>query len=346
MANKSSPYFVDWAVTAQCNMTCRHCRGFPKSDVSSQQARRLASEIAELKPGWVIIEGGEPLLREDIFELLERLRAGSLEVYLITNGMLASPEITRRLKELGVRVMVSLDGATPGTYEAIRSGASFERVLASARGYAAAGLLEALNFTILKANYHEIPAFFRLARDIGAPKLTLIGLKPCANYHEELVSPQEYDKIIRLTCRAAEATGVGFFFDEPFFQAVARDYGLTVSQPAEAAGIVAPETSGCAFGDYLFVEVNGDVKPCSYASLVLGNVNEKPLAAIWEEMRASPLIEKIKDPKTRTGACRSCRYLAECKGCRSRVFALTGDWFGPDVTCPLYPEEAVKEAIK
>jgi radical SAM protein with 4Fe4S-binding SPASM domain len=330
-----SPYLVDWAITGRCNLSCRHCRGFPREELSPERARRLTGEIAALKPGWVIIEGGEPLLRSDLFELLSRLREGGLEVHLISNGMLITPEIVTRLEELGVRVMVSIDGATRETYEGVRGGASFEQVLDSARKYARAGLLEAINFTILRANYPEIPALFRLARSLGAPKINLIGLKPCADYAAELLSPREYEEAIRLTCRAAQETGVEFFFDEPFFWAVVKELGLSARLPSEGAGIVVAADSACAFGDYIFIEADGGVKPCSYASMVVASVRDRSLVGIWEEMQASPLLKRIKDPRSRTGACLDCGYLTECKGCRSRSFALSGDWFASDAVCPL-----------
>ena len=334
-----SPYLVDWAITSKCNLECRHCRGFPQGEISPERARKLITEIAELKPGWVIIEGGEPLLRDDLFGLLGLMREKGLEVHLITNGMLVGPRIINTFKRLGIRVMVSIDGATAETYEGVRHGASFERVVSSAGDYARAGLLEAINFTILKGNYNEIPGVFRLASSVGAPKVTLIGLKPCAGYAEELLSPREYREAIGLTCRAAEETGAEFFFDEPFFWATVKEYQLSARLPDEGAGIVVSSTSACAFGDYIFIEVNGDVKPCSYASMVVGNVGEKPLTRIWNEMQTSPLLNRIKDPKARTGVCLDCKYLEECKGCRSRTFALTGDWFASDSVCPLLSQK-------
>ena len=78
-------------------------------------------EIAELKPGWVIVEGGEPLLREDLFDLLGLMQQKQLEAHLITNGMLLSPRAITALKRLEMKVMISIDGATPATYEAIRN---------------------------------------------------------------------------------------------------------------------------------------------------------------------------------------------------------------------------------
>lgn len=346
MAETKFPYFVDWAITARCNLSCKHCRGFPKGEVSTERARKLIDEIAELRPGWVIVEGGEPLLRPDLFELLGLMRQKGLEVHLITNGMVISPKIIAALKQLGVKVMVSIDGANKATYEAIRNGADFDTVVQSARTYATEGLLEAINITLLKENFREIPEFFDLAVSVGVNRVTIIGLKPCQDFTQKLLTPEEYGEAIKLACQAAQETGVEFFFDEPFFWPAVREWGLLAHQPAVGTGIVVSSTSACVFGEYIFIETNGGVKPCSFPPMTVGNVNDKPLDEIWKDMLASPLVQQIKDQKTRVGHCRSCQYLEDCKGCRSRTFVLTGDWLASDPVCPLSLKLAVREKIK
>lgn len=346
MGETKSPYFVDWAITSKCNLSCRHCRRFPEGEVSTERAKKLVAEIAELRPGWVIVEGGEPLLRPDLFELLDLMRQRELEVHLITNGMLISPQIIGALKQLGVKVMVSIDGATKATYEAIRNGADFDQVVQSARTYATEGLLEAINTTLLKMNYREIPGLFDLAASVGVKRVTIIGLKPCQGFLQKLLTPEEYRQAIKLACQAAEKTGVEFFFDEPFFWPAVREWGLLAHQPTVGTGIVVSSTSACVFGEYLFIETNGGVKPCSFPPMTVGNVNDKPLGEIWDDMLAAPLVQQIKDSKTRTGYCRTCQYLEDCKGCRSRTFVLTGDWFASDPVCPLSRKLAVREEIR
>ncbi len=346
MSQNKSPILIDWAITPRCNLSCRHCRGMAKGELSTERARELVAEIAELEPGWVIVEGGEPLLREDLFELLGLMQQERLEVHLITNGMLLSPQILATLKQLGVKVMISIDGTTAATYEAIRGGASFKRVIEQARDCAREGLLEAINVTILKKNYTEIPGIFELAVSIGVGEVTFIGLKPCYAYREELLTPEEYGEAIKLACRAAQETGVQLFFDEPFFWAMVRERRLFAQMSTTGDGILAPSTSACIFGEYLFIDTNGVVEPCSFAPLILGTVNEKTLGTIWADVLSLPFFQQIEDPKSRTGNCQSCQYLVDCKGCRSRTFVLTGDWFASDPVCPLSLKLAIKEEIK
>ncbi len=332
---EKNPYLIDWAITHRCNLNCRHCRGMREGEIDVARAITLVNEIATLKPGWVIIEGGEPLLREDLFSLLTLARNKKLDVHLISNGMLLNSEIVKDLKRLDIKLMISIDGGTKKTYETIRQGANFDKVVRSARDSVKAGLLEALNFTLMKQNFHEIPDFMALAADIGVKQVTFIGLKSCQSYQEELLSATEYIKAIRLVCEGASKTGVEFYFDEPFFWPVVKEQKLLAHLPVESTGILEPATSACIFGEYLFIEPNGEVKPCSFAPMVLGNVKGKSLVKIWQENMTSPLMQRIRNPDSRIGKCKNCKYLVNCKGCRSRTFVLTGDWFASDPVCPI-----------
>ena len=333
--NTKYPFLIDWATTYKCNLSCRHCRGMKEGEISTERAIALLDEIARLKPGWLIIEGGEPLLRKDIREILSIASQKHVEVHLITNGMLLDDNWISTLISMGISVMISIDGATKNTYESIRQGANFEMAIKAVDRCVRGGILEAINFTVMRKNFREIPEILKLAASIGVKRVTFIGLKSCASYTDELLRSDEYLEAIRLACEGSDKTGVEFYFDEPFFGAVVKEKKLTVKLPSENAGILFSKTTACIFGEYLFIEPNGEVKPCSFAPMVLGNVKEKPLDSIWQENISSPLMKRLRDPGTRNGNCRSCQYLAECKGCRSRTYVLTGDWFADDPVCPL-----------
>ncbi len=330
-----APYLVDWAVTDKCNLNCVHCRGFPEGSISTERAKELIEEIAMLKPGWLLVEGGEPLLRDDIWDLLGLMQQKQLEVHLISNGMLLNSQLLDKIQQLGVKLMISIDGARSETYEALRAGASFDRVIEVIREAAGKGILEAINFTMTKQNYKEIPLLFDLAASLGVPSVTLIGLKPCSDYQTKLLSAEEYRQAVKLTYESSQRTRVDFFFDEPFFWVIVKELGLPLQVPSSGTGIVDPSTSACIFGEYLFIDTNGDVKPCSFPMMTVGNVEERSLVDIWNDVVTGDFFTRIRDPKSRTGKCGDCRYLVECKGCRSRTYYLTGDWFAADPICPL-----------
>jgi radical SAM protein with 4Fe4S-binding SPASM domain len=306
------------------------------NDLNFPEVEKVIQEIAELKPGWVIVEGGEPLLHENIFDILKRLKDEYLNVYLITNGTMLNAEKIQTLKQLEIKVMVSIDSADPKVFEELRRGAKFGDVVQKAKDCAEAGILDTVNTVVSKLNYRELPQILDLVKSIGANKSMLLGLKPCKNYSANVLSPEDYGEAIKLAAESAMKTGVEIFFDEPFFHPAIEEWGLSIPNSNSENGILVSETPGCIIGEYIFIEPNGDVKPCTFAPLVIGNVKEKGLAEIWKDILSSEFLNRLRDPATRTGHCQSCPYLRKCKGCRSRTFTLTSDWFGTDPVCPIF----------
>jgi len=84
----NTPYMIDWAITNRCNLDCLYCRGMDKDELDSRTILRVAEEIPSLKPRWVIVEGGEPLLRRELFEIIKVIHNSNIKIYLISNGML------------------------------------------------------------------------------------------------------------------------------------------------------------------------------------------------------------------------------------------------------------------
>jgi len=325
------PYMIDWAVTMKCNLNCQHCRGMTPDELSTQEALKVAQEIVKLNPGWIIIEGGEPLLRDGIWKILKVLQG--LDVNLITNGTLINSENIERLKDLGVKVMLSLDSPYPEVYERIRTGAKFYEVLHNGEKLATQGILHSINLTLSKHTYKDLPEMFSLAHSMGAEMINILGLKPCEEYQNQLLSKEEYKTAILSACESAN-NGVSFFFDEPFFYACLEEWNIDLPKPSKQSKILTSITTSCIFGEYMFMEPNGDIKPCTFAPYVVGNAKEE-VAKVWDSMKNSDFLAKIKSPETRTGVCKTCKYLDKCKGCRSRTYALTHDWFASDPACPL-----------
>lgn len=330
----NNPYLIDWAITNRCNLECLHCRGMASRELDGKTVLKVAQQIPSLKPGWVIIEGGEPLLREELFEVIEIITQSKVKVYLIINGMLLDDNIARKLAKLNVHLMISIDGADRESYEEIRRGASFKKLKRSVEIANEYKILDACPVTIGKHNYNQIDKIFEFAKEIGYKKIIFLGLKPCKDYKKYALSGEEYDKISLSVVKHQKEYKMDVYLDEPFFKPFLKEHNIDYSVNPEN-GIVVPDVSRCIFGSYIFIETNGDIKPCTFAPLVCGNVGEKTLNEIWEDMQGSELIKKIEDFSTRQGPCRSCKYLDECGGCRSRTFNLTKNWFESDPSCPL-----------
>ncbi len=116
----NSPYMIDWAITNRCNLDCLHYRGMANKELDKEIILKTAKEIASLEPQWIIIEGGEPLLREELFDILDIIRKKNIKIYLISNGMLLNEHYADKLATLGVKLIISIDGADKQSYEMIR----------------------------------------------------------------------------------------------------------------------------------------------------------------------------------------------------------------------------------
>ena len=334
MSTQDNPYMIDWAITNRCNLDCLHCRGMAEEELNNKTVLRVAREIPLLKPRWVIIEGGEPLLQKELFEIIKIIHRYGIRVYLITNGMLLDENIIRRFRELDVNLMISIDGADKESYERIRKGASFGRLKESVELANDYNILDSCPVTIGKHNHQQIGKLFKFAKEIGYKKITFLGLKPCADYNKYVLNAKEYEKIFFSIIQYQRDYKMDVYVDEPFFKPFLKEHNIDYSVNSED-GIIVQDVSRCIFGDYMFIETNGDVKPCTFAPVVIGNVKEKRLDEIWNDMQDSELIKKIKDLKTRENPCGECKYLYECAGCRSRTFGLTRSWTESDPSCPL-----------
>jgi len=328
------PYMIDWAITNRCDLNCLHCRGMADKELDSSTILKVAKEVSSLKPGWVIIEGGEPLLREELFNIIEIIHKNKIKIYLINNGMLLDEKIAQKFANLNVNLMISIDGADKKSYEKIRKGASFEklkRAVAIAKEY---NILDSCPVTIGKHNWEQISKLFKFAQEIGYKKITFLGLKPCRDYKKYSLNGENYEDIFFSIIKYQKEYRMDVYVDEPFFKPFLKEHNIKYSSNPEN-GIIVPDVSRCIFGDYMFIETNGDVKPCTFAPVVIGNVNEKGLYEIWRNMQKSEFIENLKDFSTREGPCKDCIYLYECGGCRSRTFGLTESWTASDPSCPL-----------
>jgi radical SAM protein with 4Fe4S-binding SPASM domain len=306
-----------------------------EKELMGDEALNVAQEIRELNPNWIIVEGGEPLLRDKIWDILEVLRNNRENVWLITNGTLINLDTIRRLRELNIQVMISIDSPHPKVYESIRIGAKFNKVVQNAKELATYGLLHSINFTLNKKNYTSIREMFDLCRSIGSPMINIIGLKPCEKYELQLLSKEEYKATVLSLYKSSKRSGVSFFFDEPFFEPVCEEWNIpSCNSLSSESGILVSEKSGCIMGDYIFIEPNGEIKPCTFVPYTVGNAREG-IKKVWNSMQNSDFLAKIRDPKTRIGKCKGCKYISKCRGCRARTYALTKDWFASDPACPL-----------
>ncbi len=345
------PRLVAWELTNACNLACIHCRASaikePSQDeLSTAEAKHFVDELAEYKP-IIILTGGEPLLRADVYEIARYATGRGLRVVLATNGTLLTHEIARRLKEAGIqRVSISIDGATPHTHDTFRGEqGAFEAALRGIEILKHEGISFQINTTITKRNLDEIPRIYDLALELKASALHIFLLVPTGRGEEiveDEIPPQDYERVLNWFYDKSKdkklqlkATCAPHYFR--IMRQRAKIEGISITK--ETHGFEAM-TKGCLGGSaFCFVSSKGDVYPCGYLPALAGNIRQKPFAMIWEK---SHVFNDLRDPNRLKGKCGKCEYRTVCGGCRARAYAATGDYLDEEPYCVYVPVKTVK----
>lgn len=201
------PRLIFWEVTKGCNLRCIHCRATATelsspSDLSTPRALEIITQIAEFANPILVLSGGEPLYRADIFNLARFATDKGLRVALATNGTMVTREIARRIVNAGVkRVSISLDGADALTHDTFRGiPGAFDAAVYGLRNLRDLGMSVQINMTIARHNARQLPAVLELARGLGADALHTFLLVPVGcgvNIAEaQMVPPQEYEEML------------------------------------------------------------------------------------------------------------------------------------------------------
>jgi AdoMet-dependent heme synthase len=201
------PRLVFWEVTKGCNLRCIHCRATATElssplDLPTDKARAIIEQIADYASPILVLSGGEPLYRRDIFELAGHATQRGLRVALATNGTLVDTAIARKIVDAGIRrVAISLDGADAETHDAFRGiPHAFENAVQGLRNLKQLGMSVQINMTIARHNAHQLPAVLELAKGLGADALHTFLLVPVGCGVEiaerQMVPPEEYERIL------------------------------------------------------------------------------------------------------------------------------------------------------
>jgi len=206
-ANSNKPRLIFWELTKGCNLRCIHCRASATelsspTDLSTGAAKAIIDQIAEVSNPILVLSGGEPLFRKDIFELARYGTDKGLRVALATNGTLVTKRVARQIADAGVkRVAISLDGADAATHDTFRGiPGAFDAAITGFRNLKELGLSVQINTTIARHNAHQLPHVLALAKSIGADALHTFLLVPVGCgvdiAAEQMVPPEEYEKML------------------------------------------------------------------------------------------------------------------------------------------------------
>ncbi|SNR30075.1 radical SAM protein [Halorubrum vacuolatum] len=334
-----SPLVLIWEVTQACGLACRHCRAaaVPRrhpEELDTEEAKALLDDAAEFGDGQlVVLSGGDPLMREDLPELVRYGTDRGLRMAVTPSG---TRSLTReRIAELAdagmARMAVSLDGATRESHDAFRGEESYADTIAAAEAAREHGIPVQVNTTVCADTVEELPAIRELVGEVGVVLwsvffLVRVGrggvLTPISPVRAEGIMEWLHD------VDAEEPFGVKTT-EAPFYRRVGlqrEDGGREGSR--RRAGVRA----GCGFA---FVSHTGEVYPSGFLPLSAGNVRESSIVDVYRE---SALFRSLRNPDGFTGKCGACEFRHVCGGSRSRAYAETGDPAGSDPLCPYVPE--------
>ena len=327
--------------------------GSDEGDFTLDEAKALIDDITSFSKPVVVLSGGEPLLRKDVFDIASYGTSKGLRMALATNGALVDDEVCRRIKESGIRIVsLSLDGSTAAIHDDFRKQpGAFEATLRAAGHFRSNGIEFLINSSFTKRNQKDIENTYRLAKKIGAVAWYMFMIVPMGRGEDlmaELISTEDYDEILR------------WHFDMELKEkemlvrpTCAPHYYRIVQQEAQARGLDFTRRNlsfgtgggkGCiAAQSIAFIGCRGDVQPCSYFPQSAGNVKKQSFREIWEN---SPLFQDIRSFKDYKGRCGSCEYIGVCGGCRARAYAVSGDYMEEEPFCSHVPRKILREQEK
>jgi AdoMet-dependent heme synthase len=378
---------VFWETTKACNLSCRHCRAVPQRalgpmELTTRRAFDLIDDIAKVAKPVMVLSGGEPLFRPDLFDIGQYGVESGFRMALATNGTLVTERIAARIADAGFsRVAISLDGAKAETHDRFRGlPGSHALALRGLRNLRAEGVSVQINSTIARHNVTELPDLLDLALSIEADALHLFMLVPVGCGLEiapaEMLPADEYERVLhwfdeqskdcpidlKATCaphyyriraqRIEEERSRGDMsstFIAPGTKAKAAPNFTThtgVSHPPHGAHghgqALSAMTRGCLAGTSVCFISN---EGAVYPCGYLPvSAGDTRVQAFADIWNESSVFRDLRDPEALEGKCGVCRFQSLCGGCRARAYAATGSFLAEEPFCSYQPAGDVRPA--
>jgi len=353
----SGPQLVAWEITRSCNLSCAHCRASAQSggyegELSTEECFKMVDQIAEVGSPILILTGGEPLLREDVFDIGKYAIGKGLRVVMGTNGTMVTGAIAQKMKSVPLsRISISLDYPTPDLQDEFRGArGAFQSAIAGIRNAQEAGIEVQINMTVTRKNAEYLPELVDLALDLGVAAFHPFMLVPTGRgkgLAQEELSPEDYEATLKWIYQKQKELGDRFNFkptDAPHYYRIVKQCGGSVSfghghrpnqgQPSPHHGMNA-HTRGCLAGTgFCFISHTGKVQGCGYLDIEAGDIKKNTFSEVWNE---SPLFREIRDLSKLKGKCGRCEFKTVCGGCRARAYETSGDYLAAEPYCVYRP---------
>lgn len=327
------PSLVSWNLTKKCNLQCPHCYlsagRAAERELTTDECLSLLEEMHALGTEMLILTGGEPLLRKDIYTIAKAASSMGIWVVMGTNGVLITRHVARKMVECGVQgVGISIDSADPDRHNEFRGGRdAWQHSVRALKICRQEGLEVLVQTTVMEENYDEIPKLLDFAKEQGAWSFNLYFL----------VQTGRGRGMTDLSAMATESmlSRLVDVQDDYRPMLVRSKCAPQFKQIAYAKGRGGMESGGCmAATEYCRITPEGNVTPCPYMDVVAGSVLNDSFTTIWN---SSSVFTDLRDPAKLKGRCGACEFRDLCGGCRCRAYAGTGDYLAEDPACLYEP---------
>ncbi|ARC58947.1 MULTISPECIES: TIGR04053 family radical SAM/SPASM domain-containing protein [Bacillus] len=356
-----SPFIVIWELTRACELKCLHCRASAQNkrdprELSPKEGKDLIDQIHAMDNPLLVLTGGDPLMRDDVFAIIEYAVQKGVRVSMTPS---ATPNVTREAiqsaKEIGLsRWAFSLDGPTREIHDHFRgTDGSFDLTMKAIRYIHECQLPLQINTVISSYNIDYLDEMAKLIKELNCVLWSVFFLVPTGRAkREDMISPVDHEKVFLWLSRLAK--------EAPFDikTTAAQHYRRVVIQQKmreakdphmkiryehalqkgkmDAIGGLGRAPKGVNDGNgFMFISHIGDVYPSGLLPVKAGNIREQPLAEIYRE---SPIFKDLRNPDGFKGKCGVCEFRHVCGGSRSRAYALTGDYLESDPSCIYIPK--------
>jgi radical SAM protein with 4Fe4S-binding SPASM domain len=342
----NTPLIVSYAVTRACNLRCLHChvaaRDAMANELNLQEAMQAIDEMALLGTEALIFSGGEPLLRKEfILELAEYCVDIGIIPAILTNGVLINHKVAWELKNAGIMAIgIPLDSANPESHDKLRNvPGAFEKAVKAVEACLDVDLEVVITTMALKDTFSDLPKRIEFIANMGVDQVAVYDLVPVGrgkDMMDQAMNQTQRKSLIRYLQHMQEDNEMVFTLSGglPLYPEIASEmHKLSGTKPKDLLlkqfWIDAPV--GCHAGVlYFSLRPNGDVYPCTFLPVKVGNIREQSLTSIW---RNSKVLNELRDRSLLKGKCGECEYRETCGGCRARAYACTGDYLETDPVC-------------
>jgi len=366
-----TPFLAIWEVTQSCDLACKHCRAAAQpiahpDELTNAEGKALIDQIADMHIPIFVFTGGDPMKRQDVYELIRYAADKGVQVALTPS---ATPLLTReaifKLKEAGiVRLGISLDGSTPEIHDTFRGlPGAWARTIQAVEWANEAGIPIQVHTTISRHNAHDLDNLCNLFEKLAIVMWNVFFLVPVGRGQlDDLLSGEEFEqvfgKIYELSHKVSfqiksteamhyrryllqhnlEERKMGHGHGHP---GATRPVASQVYDPGAPTTDAQTRTASWATRrvndgkGFMFISHVGNVYPSGFLPIHAGNIRETPVAEIY---RNAPIFKALRDTSKLEGKCGACEYKEICGGSRARAYAVTGDPLAQEPCCIYQPK--------